>query len=134
MVADAASASLERIHTEQKEGASTVQHLRKEVERLRGELDRAERARDVLVAQMMVKPPEKEVNRTRGVLAVGVCVVLLAAVVYLFSELFLPTPQRSEPGSKTNVEKRSLPVVPIRQVPPPPASRRAQGGTRTPAR
>ena len=135
MVADAASASMEWIHTEQLEGAETVHRLRKEVERLRGELDRAERARDVLVAQIMVRPQEKEVSRSRSVLAIGLCVVMLMAVVYLFSKLYLPVPWRDTGGSEVRVEKRSLPVVPIRQVPPRPTNRRAYSGTRAaPAR
>ncbi len=124
MVADAAAQSLERIHTEQQEGAETVLRLRNEVERLRGELDRAVHARDVLVSQMMHrKPAAKEPSRVRGMVALAACFVLLLALVYLFSELYLPTPWRDTDTSA--VEKRVLsvgaPDVPIRRVPPRPA-------------
>ena len=130
MLADAASQSLERIHTEQLEGAETVHRLRKEVERLRGELDTAMRARDVLVSQMMHrKPRDPETNRVRGMVALAACFVLLLVLVYLFSERYLPVPWKDDPGAIT-VERRTLPVglpdrvVPIRRVPPRPAPAR----------
>lgn len=121
MVADAASQSLERIHTEQLEGAETVHRLRKEVERLRDELDTAVRARDMLVSQMMNRAPKApETSRVRSMVALAACFALLLALVYLFSNLYLPVPWKDDSSAVTE-EKRILPVVPTRRVPPRPA-------------
>lgn len=139
MIADAASQSLERIHTEQQEGAETVHRLRTEVERLRSELDRAVRARDVLVSQVMYrKSPAPEASRVRGMVALAGCIILLLALVYLFSELYLPGPWKGNRANTSTVEKRTLPVgypddaVPTRRIGPRPpgASRKLLSGRR----
>ena len=74
-----------------------------------------------LVSQMMNRAPKApETSRVRSMVALAACFALLLALVYLFSNLYLPVPWKDDSSAVTE-EKRILPVVPTRRVPPRPA-------------
>lgn len=129
VVADAASQALERLMFGEQQDIETIQRLKRDLERLRAERDRAVSAREVMMSQMVnTQPRSREPSsRVRGLLALTFCFMLLLAMVYLASELYIPTLRSASSGVST-VEQRTLNVgtpdhVPplIRRVPPRPA-------------